>query len=130
MATSWHRCSQKSRDTILNQLRSTATGWEDEDDPIAMENVATLRSVMRLLEGTEEARKRLAAAIPFMHLALNMAKVQGTEDSTVGMAVIMKNVDGSGKVTATFPEGEGFLTDIAALLGFKDLQELVRDEDA
>jgi hypothetical protein len=73
----------------------------------------------------EEARERLIDAIPHIAIAMQMAKIE-VPDGVVQLAVVSKRANGSGRVTATF-EGEEFLKDIIAALGFKDMGELVSD---
>ena len=72
----------------------------------------------------QEARERLIKAIPHIVLAMSAAKVQGIEGSVVQLATIVKHPDGSGRVTSTF-EGEEFLVDVAKVLGFDSLIELI-----
>jgi hypothetical protein len=79
------------------------------------------------LSKQQEARQRLILALPYINDAISFAKVQ-VPDGKIGLAVIITKPDGSGKVTATF-NGEELLTDIVSLLGFNDMNELIKSDE-
>lgn len=73
------------------------------------------------------AQTRLKAALPHIALAVKMAQAQDPS-GRVALAVLVKNPDGTGQITASF-ECEGFISDILEVLGYKDINELVMEMD-
>ncbi|MFA5203001.1 MAG: hypothetical protein WC708_01110 [Lentisphaeria bacterium] len=71
----------------------------------------------------DSAKERVIEGIIHLMLAMNVAKVENP-DGTVGLAVISKNSDNSGRVTAQL-DGFAFLGDIVKSYGFKDFDEMV-----
>lgn len=73
-------------------------------------------------EEIKQARERLMHALPAIDLGAEMAKIE-VPGGTVQLAIIAKAANGSGRITTQF-EYEGFIKDIAIVLGFKDLKDL------
>lgn len=76
---------------------------------------------------SEAARKRLKAALPFLAVGGNMAKLQAPQ-GTVMLAIISQNPDGSGQISTTL-EFEPLMNDLISLLGYDSMDALVADED-
>lgn len=72
----------------------------------------------------EQAKKDLIDAILHIDLAMNMAEIE-VPGSVARIAVCAKREDGSGRVTATF-DGRAFLDDVAKVLGFVDVRDLIQ----
>jgi hypothetical protein len=64
-----------------------------------------------------EARGRLRSVLPHLKIAAEMARLQ-VPGGTVGLGVVAKTPDGTGRITATF-ESEGFIRDLEMLVGHK-----------
>jgi hypothetical protein len=71
----------------------------------------------------DSAKERVIDGIVHLMLAMNIAKVENP-GGTVGLAVISKNLDGSGRVTAQL-DGFAFLGDIIKSYGFEDFNDMV-----
>ena len=72
---------------------------------------------------TDSARDRVIEGLIHLTVAMNAAKIENP-GSVVGLAVISKSPDGSGRVTAQL-DGFAFLGDIIKSYGFKDFNEMV-----
>lgn len=74
---------------------------------------------------SDTARDRLKAALPHLSIAARMARLQ-EPDGIVGLAIIVKKPDGTGRMTASF-ECEGFIQDVLEVLGYKSVAELTTE---
>jgi NADH:ubiquinone oxidoreductase subunit D len=71
----------------------------------------------------DSAKERVIEGLIHLTLAMNVAKVENP-GGTVGLAVISKNSDNSGRVTAQL-DGFAFLGDIIKSYGFEDFNDMV-----
>jgi hypothetical protein len=65
----------------------------------------------------EEARQRLLAVLPVLLEAVGVAR-EDFPEGEVCLAVIGKNKDGSGRLTATLPDTEALFADLALVIGY------------
>lgn len=72
-----------------------------------------------------DARSRLKAALPFLEMGANMARLQDPE-SKVMLAILSKKPDGLGQISTTL-EFDGLIQDILALLGYDSMSALIQD---
>jgi len=76
-------------------------------------------------DGKDTPRGRLLNVLPHLAIAVEMARIE-TAGGTVGLGVIAKGADGSGRVSAQF-EGE-FISDLGRVLGVWDDLDIKNNE--
>lgn len=74
-----------------------------------------------------DARSRLRSLLPHLELASEMVKLDVPDGETC-VAIMSKRADGSGKIGASF-EFEPFIKDLLELLGYKDMNALLAEDD-
>jgi len=84
------------------------------------------------LEAKEASAKKLRSIIPHLELAIGAAKIDWAPSTDVRLVVAIYQPNGSGQITASFTDLEGFLSDLKAVAEWKGvvaaLEELEEDE--